>query len=373
MTELHRTAPTSSDRDLSFTTKIGKQQPKTPSPRQCFKILPVFTLSANRQQRPLECKGGADPRENPRTSGIFRHYFHLQKLGSDPARGFILVRGEQFNHSATEAPLSIGTLEGTHQLRSSAPREIKRGETLEKWTECSGEGNGSTPMTPPGEQRRRSLESFERLLATRSREPMNVRKEQRRNTVAGETGYPRENPPTSGIVRHDFLLRKSEVTRLRIEPDEQSNHSLSHRGPFRHSPVQSAHTHLTLTLFGDAPVTKSSSRLAGRDLARRISGGRQCDATVSRGLLIRHSSVTPTTFNRLPDPTCLSARGKPRTRGGKKKKTFLERLRRQLAFQIRLHRNALLLFLPSDRFEQWPNGNDEQLRALRTSSPPRAR
>ncbi|KAJ8891983.1 hypothetical protein PR048_004548 [Dryococelus australis] len=33
--------------------------------------------------------------------------------------------------------------------------------------------------------------------------------EQRRNARAGETVDPRENPPTSGIVRHDYHARKS--------------------------------------------------------------------------------------------------------------------------------------------------------------------
>ncbi|KAJ8888757.1 hypothetical protein PR048_008249 [Dryococelus australis] len=42
--------------------------------------------------------------------------------------------------------------------------------------------------------------------------------EQRRNEGAGETEDPRENPPTSGIVWHDFHLRKSGVNRPWIEP-----------------------------------------------------------------------------------------------------------------------------------------------------------
>ncbi|KAJ8875341.1 hypothetical protein PR048_023236 [Dryococelus australis] len=42
--------------------------------------------------------------------------------------------------------------------------------------------------------------------------------EQCRNEGAGETGYPRENPPTSGIVLLDSHMRKSGVTRLGIEP-----------------------------------------------------------------------------------------------------------------------------------------------------------
>ncbi|KAJ8874136.1 hypothetical protein PR048_024978 [Dryococelus australis] len=52
--------------------------------------------------------------------------------------------------------------------------------------------------------------------------------EQRRNE------YPRENPPSSGIVRHDSRLRKSGVTRLGIEPVgfEQSNRSAT-AAPFQ--------------------------------------------------------------------------------------------------------------------------------------------
>ncbi|KAJ8891162.1 hypothetical protein PR048_010677 [Dryococelus australis] len=52
-------------------------------------------------------------------------------------------------------------------------------------------------------------------------EPMRVivvSMEQRRNAREGEKGDPRENPPTSGIVRHDSHLRKSGVTRPEIEP-----------------------------------------------------------------------------------------------------------------------------------------------------------
>ncbi|KAJ8875178.1 hypothetical protein PR048_023073 [Dryococelus australis] len=44
----------------------------------------------------------------------------------------------------------------------------------------------------------------------------------RLNERAGETGDPRENPPTSSIVRHDSHLRKSGVTRPGIEPGSTS-------------------------------------------------------------------------------------------------------------------------------------------------------
>ncbi|KAJ8896054.1 hypothetical protein PR048_001395 [Dryococelus australis] len=40
----------------------------------------------------------------------------------------------------------------------------------------------------------------------------------RRNAWAGETGDPRENPPTTGIVRHDSHLRKSGLTRPGLNP-----------------------------------------------------------------------------------------------------------------------------------------------------------
>ncbi|KAJ8894527.1 hypothetical protein PR048_007184 [Dryococelus australis] len=49
------------------------------------------------------------------------------------------------------------------------------------------------------------------------KKPMRVIMEQRRNEGAGETGDPRENPPTSGIVRHDSHVRKSGVTLPGIE------------------------------------------------------------------------------------------------------------------------------------------------------------
>ncbi|KAJ8887817.1 hypothetical protein PR048_014035 [Dryococelus australis] len=53
---------------------------------------------------------------------------------------------------------------------------------------------------------------FRRLLTSRSSEPMRVievNMEWRQNEGAGETGAPRENPPTNGIVRHDSQLASS--------------------------------------------------------------------------------------------------------------------------------------------------------------------
>ncbi|KAJ8873134.1 hypothetical protein PR048_026751 [Dryococelus australis] len=48
--------------------------------------------------------------------------------------------------------------------------------------------------------------------------------EQRRNERAGETAYPRENPPTNGIVRHDSHMR-------RTNPNERQNELITWRNP----------------------------------------------------------------------------------------------------------------------------------------------
>ncbi|KAJ8894621.1 hypothetical protein PR048_007285 [Dryococelus australis] len=42
--------------------------------------------------------------------------------------------------------------------------------------------------------------------------------QQRRSERAWETGDPREDPPTNGIVRHDSHMRRSGVARPGIEP-----------------------------------------------------------------------------------------------------------------------------------------------------------
>ncbi|KAJ8885849.1 hypothetical protein PR048_012055 [Dryococelus australis] len=51
-----------------------------------------------------------------------------------------------------------------------------------------------------------------------SKTSIEVSMEQRRKERAGETGDPRESPPTSGIARYDSHLRKSGVNRQGIEP-----------------------------------------------------------------------------------------------------------------------------------------------------------
>ncbi|KAJ8869183.1 hypothetical protein PR048_030753 [Dryococelus australis] len=57
-----------------------------------------------------------------------------------------------------------------------------------------------------------------------------VSMEKRRNERVGETGDHRENPPTSGIVRHDSHRRKSGVTRLGIEPRSTCDAGMKGRG-----------------------------------------------------------------------------------------------------------------------------------------------
>ncbi|KAJ8897334.1 hypothetical protein PR048_002680 [Dryococelus australis] len=57
-----------------------------------------------------------------------------------------------------------------------------------------------------------TIPTCENLGVSRLRELMRVIEvsmKQHRNERVGETGYPRENPPTNGIVRHDSHMRKS--------------------------------------------------------------------------------------------------------------------------------------------------------------------
>ncbi|KAJ8887996.1 hypothetical protein PR048_007481 [Dryococelus australis] len=68
--------------------------------------------------------------------------------------------------------------------------------------------SGLAPPPPPAEDRTR-------LTVVRASE---VSMKQCWNGRAGETGNPRENLPTSGIVRHDCHMRKSGVNRSGIEP-----------------------------------------------------------------------------------------------------------------------------------------------------------
>ncbi|KAJ8897775.1 hypothetical protein PR048_003125 [Dryococelus australis] len=64
-------------------------------------------------------------------------------------------------------------------------------------------------------------EKFGRFLTSRSSEPMRVIEvgmEQRWNEGAWETGEPREDPPTNGIVRRHSLMRISGSSRLTTQP-----------------------------------------------------------------------------------------------------------------------------------------------------------
>ncbi|KAJ8883118.1 hypothetical protein PR048_014958 [Dryococelus australis] len=104
-------------------------------------------------------------------------------------------------------------------------------ETIGRWWEGGWEGvpadsSAHLPDTCVSEWVKR----FRRLLTAMSQEPMRVIEvsiEQRRNERARETGYSRENLPTSGIARHYSHCENPEVARPRIElvGGEQANRS----------------------------------------------------------------------------------------------------------------------------------------------------
>ncbi|KAJ8869827.1 hypothetical protein PR048_028836 [Dryococelus australis] len=71
-----------------------------------------------------------------------------------------------------------------------------------------------------------NFERFGRHLTVRSSEPMRAIKvstEQHRNEGVGETGDPREGPPTNSIVQHDSHMRKS--ARIALVGGERANRS----------------------------------------------------------------------------------------------------------------------------------------------------
>ncbi|KAJ8868728.1 hypothetical protein PR048_030267 [Dryococelus australis] len=71
---------------------------------------------------------------------------------------------------------------------------------------------------PAGNRTREEIRTALNIEVLRADEGVEVSMEQHRNERAGETGDPRENSPTNGIVRHDSHMRKSGVTRPGIEP-----------------------------------------------------------------------------------------------------------------------------------------------------------
>ncbi|KAJ8897327.1 hypothetical protein PR048_002673 [Dryococelus australis] len=91
--------------------------------------------------------------------------------------------------------------------------------------------------------------------------------EQHRYEWAGEMGDPRENPPTNGIVRHDFHMRKSGVTRPGIEPGSPWREASRQRGFCHHSTIISARSL--------ARAWSTVQLMTNRDATRRKELGEQ--------------------------------------------------------------------------------------------------
>ncbi|KAJ8887519.1 hypothetical protein PR048_013735 [Dryococelus australis] len=95
------------------------------------------------------------------------------------------------------------------------PKHLKRVSQTLSCPDCNYDGSTPRPARRSDEPlgvRVSVARIASSLLDLESAEPMRVievNMEQRRNEGEGETGDPRGNPPTNGIVRHDFHLRKS--------------------------------------------------------------------------------------------------------------------------------------------------------------------
>ncbi|KAJ8866865.1 hypothetical protein PR048_032727 [Dryococelus australis] len=163
-------------------------------------------------------------RENPPTSGIVRHDSHLQKPGlARPGLNADRIAAHTQLHSITAV---------VQWLDYSPPTKLNRirfpARPSPDFRICAGRcrwlagfledlpfppslHSGAAPHSP------RFILVGSREIAVKSRPKLfsfskfdrNLRL-QRRNEGRGETRYPRENPPTDGIVRHDSHLRESD-------------------------------------------------------------------------------------------------------------------------------------------------------------------
>ncbi|KAJ8884326.1 hypothetical protein PR048_016183, partial [Dryococelus australis] len=178
-----------------------------------------------------------DPRENPPTSGIVWHDSRLLISSSDPTGNRAVVAGEFSSHCPTVAPYMT-----CRQPRNTVYRPlisskslhdvVMKGEQERRVNECAVLRRRQWPaLRDLGGSQQRGVET----RCGRNK----VRMEQRRNARAGETGDPRENPPTSCIVRHDSHLRKSlSAPGVGIEPCSSwwEGSSLTAQPPWPHKP-----------------------------------------------------------------------------------------------------------------------------------------
>ncbi|KAJ8880340.1 hypothetical protein PR048_016807 [Dryococelus australis] len=163
----------------------------------------------------LRCKGRGtgDPRENPPTSSIGRHDSHLRKSGGDTAENltrFVLVGCEYSNRYNTLARPQLVV------VFAWPPRSPDLNPIEHIWNAVESDLHALDPALINPSIVGGCVGKFGRLVTSRSSEPMRmieVNMERCRTGGVGETGDPRENPPTTGIVG-----TKRPVTRPGIEP-----------------------------------------------------------------------------------------------------------------------------------------------------------
>ncbi|KAJ8887699.1 hypothetical protein PR048_013917 [Dryococelus australis] len=199
---------------------------------------------------------GADPRENPPTNGIVQHHSYMRKSG-DPAgvRLYSLKRKYADVNCALVTCCYSGRPRLGHRSTGGVIHRVDQWLKIYKYTRTRQQ-NGfavrqhvGTPFAnrrlvtclPPGSAASResftarnsqsetrpiaraSLSYLESVTPT-TKQPLRERVKRfgrllttSRNETAGETGDPRENPLTSGIIQYNFHLRKSGLNQPGIE------------------------------------------------------------------------------------------------------------------------------------------------------------
>ncbi|KAJ8867650.1 hypothetical protein PR048_031453 [Dryococelus australis] len=143
----------------------------------------------------------------------------------DKARKCVRSLEPQFGSATLAAKFTTSRARG-NQRADSATKHCRRQTANTNWVEelvlslawISTARTTHPPNTfEPLPDQKFSIKLVE-IERTRPARVAEVSTEQRRNEGTGETGDPRENSPTNGIVRHDSDMRKSRVTRPGIEP-----------------------------------------------------------------------------------------------------------------------------------------------------------
>ncbi|KAJ8877771.1 hypothetical protein PR048_022227 [Dryococelus australis] len=147
----------------------------------------------NLEQRRNEGVGNTgDPRENPPTNGIVRHDSHLQKSEDRKSAGHRMIAlADGSSGMPARIPYSISR--PPDRITATNSNDSRDGIAS---SSSNGFGDGVVASNSKG---------FGEAIVFSSIKGSGYA----RNEWTWETGDPRENPPTSGVVRQDSKMRKS--------------------------------------------------------------------------------------------------------------------------------------------------------------------